>query len=47
MSFKEFDSSEIEKAKEKYAKEAKEKYGDTQSTLNFGKRPQNIQNRTG
>ena len=29
MSFKEFDTTEIEKCKEKYAKEAKEKYGDT------------------
>lgn len=29
MSFKEFDTTEIEKCKEKYAKEVKEKYGDT------------------
>lgn len=35
MSFKEFDSSEIEKAKEKYAKETKEKYGDTPEYAEF------------
>lgn len=29
MSFKEFDTTEIEECKEKYAKEVKEKYGDT------------------
>ena len=35
MSFNEFNNTEIEKAKAKYAKEAKEKYGDTQEYSQF------------
>lgn len=38
MSFNEFNNTEIEKAKEKYAKEAKEKYGDTQEYSQFWKK---------
>lgn len=44
MSFKEFDISEIEETKKKYAKEAKEKYGSTSAYKEYEEKSKNYNN---
>lgn len=42
MSFKEFDMTEIEEAKERYAKEVKEKWGDTNAYKEYNEKQSNF-----